>query len=111
MWSTFIKQELVDDERARRLQRHQVSVAKGAVLDQRHRQLSLGDLGGHQIEPVAADDDDAAGARGAREPHGVDEQRLATDGDERLGDMLGQRAEAAPEARRQQHRLHASRLY
>ena len=88
------------------MQRDQVPVAVGAVLDQRDRQLAPGDLGGDQVEAVAADDDDPAGARGAREAHGVDQQRLAADLDERLGEPLGQSPEAAPETGRQQHHLH-----
>ncbi len=87
--------------RARREQRYEIPVAKIAILEQRHRQRPARDLIGDQRERESAHDDDLVGARRLGEPHGVRQQRLARDRDQRLGQTFGEGAEPAPQPRGQ----------
>ncbi len=112
MWSTFMQQELVGDDAAA------PSAATPGFRRERPR-FSTNVTGSARRATSAATSSKpnppttmtSARARRLREAHGVRQQRLAPDRDQRLGDPLRQRAEAAPEPRRQQHRLHGRPVY
>jgi hypothetical protein len=111
MWSTFIsKNSSASSTNVRAVVSETRFPSRKAVLDQRDRQGQARHLGRDQVEAEPAHDGDRLGAGVARERHRVGQQRLAADGDQRLGELLGQRPEAASQARRQQYGLHGGSL-